>query len=202
MNLMFNNKICNRKVMKSKIKTLITLLVVSLVTLTVNAQKAYNLDGNTSFSVSGTSTMHDWVMKSSSKTGTANLTVTNSKLADINSIDITLPSESIKSEKKSMDKVAYETLKTDKFKNIKYVLKSAEKVNETTWNLTGTYTIAGVSKVLKTQVKATVAANGGVNLQGSNKITFTEFGMKSPTAMFGAIKTGEDLTIKFNLNFN
>lgn len=199
---MFNNKICNRKVMKSKIKTLITLLVVSLVTLTVNAQKVYNLDANTSFSVSGTSTMHDWVMKSASKTGTANLTVTNSKLADINSIDITLPSESIKSEKKSMDKVAYETLKTDKFKNIKYVLKSAEKVNETTWNLTGTYTIAGVSKVLKTQVKATVAANGGVNLQGSNKITFTEFGMKSPTAMFGAIKTGEDLTIKFNLNFN
>ena len=49
-----------------------------------------------------------------------------------------------------MDKVAYETLKTDKNKNIKYVLKSAEKVNETTWELTGTYTIAGVSKLLKT----------------------------------------------------
>jgi polyisoprenoid-binding protein YceI len=97
--------------------------------------------------------------------------------------------------------VAYETLKTDKFKNIKYVLKSAEKVNENTWNLTGTYTIAGVSKVLKTQVKTTVT-NGTITLQGSNKITFTEFGMKSPTAMFGAIKTGEDLIIKFNLNFN
>jgi polyisoprenoid-binding protein YceI len=101
-----------------------------------------------------------------------------------------------------MDKVAYETLKTDKFKNIKYVLKSAEKVTETTWNLTGTYTIAGVTKVLKTQVKTTVAINGEVTLQGANKITFTDFGMKSPTAMFGAIKTGEDLTIKFNLNFN
>lgn len=191
--------------MKTQVKTLktiITLLVVFTFSIAVNAQKGYNLDANTSFSVSGTSTMHDWTMKSASKTGTANLTVTNSKLADINSIDITLLAESIKSEKKSMDKVAYETLKTDKFKNIKYVLKSAEKVNETTWNLTGTYTIAGVSKVLKTQVKATVAANGAVTLQGSNKITFTEFGMKSPTAMFGAIKTGEDLTIKFNLNFN
>ena len=101
-----------------------------------------------------------------------------------------------------MDKVAYETLKTDKYKTIKYVLKSAEKVNETTWNLTGVYTIAGVSKELKTQVKTSVAANGTVNIQGSNKITFTQFGMKSPTAMFGAIKTGENLTVKFNLNFN
>jgi hypothetical protein len=26
--------------------------------------------------------------------------------------------------------------------------------------------------------------------------------MKSPTALLGTIKTGEDLTIKFNLNFN
>ena len=187
--------------MKSKFKTLIAIVALFGATM-ANAQKAYNLDAKTSFSVLGTSTLHDWEMQSSSRTGNANLTVANSKLTDINSIDITLPAETIKSEKKSMDKVAYETLKTDKFKNIKYVLKSAEKVNETTWNLTGTYTIAGVSKVLKTQVKSTVAANGVVTLQGSNKITFTEFGMKSPTAMFGAIKTGEDLTIKFNLNFN
>lgn len=184
------------------VKTIITTVALFALCITANAQKGYNLDVKTSFSVSGTSTMHDWEMKSASKTGTANLVVTDSKLTDINSIDITLPAESIKSEKKSMDKVAYETLKTDKFKNIKYVLKSADKVNETTWNLTGTYTIAGVSKVLKTQVKTTVAANGAVSIQGSNKITFTEFGMKSPTAMFGAIKTGEDLTIKFNLTFN
>ncbi|PZX93647.1 YceI family protein [Flavobacterium aquariorum] len=187
--------------MNSKIKTIITSMVLFTMTLTVNAQKTYNLDAKTNFSVFGTSTLHDWEMKSPSRTGAANLTVTDSKITDINSIDITLPAESIKSEKKSMDKVAYETLKTDKFKNIKYVLKSADKVNETTWNLTGTYTIAGVSKVLKTQVKTTVT-NGVVNIQGSNKITFSEFGMKSPTAMFGAIKTGEDLTIKFNLNFN
>jgi polyisoprenoid-binding protein YceI len=187
--------------MNLKIKTIITSMVLFTMTLTVNAQKTYNLDVKTNFSVFGTSTMHDWEMKSASRTGTANLTVTDSKLTDINSIDITLLTESIKSEKKSMDKVAYETLKTDKFKNIKYVLKSADKVNETTWNLTGTYTIAGVSKVLKTQVKTSVV-NGVVTFQGLNKITFTEFGMKSPTAMFGAIKTGEDLTIKFNLNFN
>ncbi|WP_348822721.1 YceI family protein [Flavobacterium aestuarii] len=188
--------------MKLTLKTIIASTALFAMVISANAQKNYTLDVKTNFSVLGTSTMHDWEMKSSSRTGTANFTVTDSKLADINSIDITLPAETIKSEKKSMDKVAYEALKTDKFKNIKYVLKSAEKVNETTWNLTGTYTIAGVSKVLKTQVKTSVTATGAVTLQGSNKITFTEFGMKSPTAMFGAIKTGEDLTIKFNLNFN
>ncbi len=171
------------------------------ITTIVTAQKSYNLDSKSTFSVAGTSTLHDWEMKSASGTGTASLNLANGKLTDIDALTITLPAETIKSEKKSMDKVAYETLKTDKNKNIKYVLKSAEKVNETTWELTGTYTIAGVSKVYKTTAKTTVTKDG-LNLQGSNKITFTEFGMKSPTAMLGTIKTGQDLTLKFNLNFN
>jgi len=187
--------------MKTTFKTIIASVVLFTSILSVNAQKNYTLDPKPSFSVSGTSTMHDWEMKSGTATGTANLTVTSGKLESITSLSITLPAETIKSEKKSMDKVAYEALKTKANKNIKYVLKSAQKVNETTWNLTGTYTIAGVSKEIKTQVK-TAVVNGSVSLQGTNKITFKQFGMKSPTAMLGTIKTGEDLTLKFNLKFN
>ena len=186
--------------MKNFLKKISTALAFLAIVATANAQKNYILDVKTNFSVAGTSTLHDWEMKSGSKIGTANLTVTDNKLTAITKIDITLLAETLKSEKTKMDKIAYETLKTDKHKNIKYVLKSAEKVNETTWNLTGTYTIAGVSKEHKTQVKTSVV-NGIVNLQGTDKITFKEFGMKSPTAMLGTIKTGENLTIKFNLNF-
>ncbi|WP_228519098.1 YceI family protein [Flavobacterium sp. LC2016-12] len=188
--------------MKSrKIKLLVILISFLGISTLASAQKNYTLDNKSTFSVSGTSTLHDWEMKSSSGTGTGNLEITNSKLTAIESLSVILLSESIKSEKKSMDKVAYETLKTDKQKNIKYVLKSAEKLNETTWELTGTYTIAGVSKILKTTLK-TIITKDGVNMQGSNKITFADFGMKSPTALLGTIKTGQDLTLKFNLNFN
>lgn len=185
----------------NRIKSIVFTIAVFGITTFATAQKSYNLDSKSTFSVAGTSTLHDWEMKSASGTGTASLNIANGKLTDIEALSVTLLAESIKSEKKSMDRVAYETLKTDKNKNIKYVLKSAEKVNETTWELTGTYTIAGVSKVYKTTVKTAVTKDG-VNLQGTNKITFTDFGMKSPTAMLGTIKTGKDLTIKFNLNFN
>ncbi|MFY8112053.1 YceI family protein [Flavobacterium sp.] len=175
-------------------------LTLVLINLTAFAQKNYALDTKTNFSVLGTSTLHDWEMTSSSKTGSAILTITDSKVVDINAINIDLAVETIKSGKSSMDKIAYETLNIKKVKNIKYVLKDATKVNETTWNLTGTYSIAGVSKDLKTQIKVTVL-NGIVNIQGSNKITFDEFGMKPPTALLGTIKTGKELTIKFNLNY-
>lgn len=166
-----------------------------------NAQKNYVLNGRQNFSVLGTSTLHDWEMKSNMGTGTANLLITDSKLTEINTIAVNLLSESIKSGKSTMDKIAYETLKTKKFKTIKYVLKNAEKVNETTWNLVGTYTIAGISKELTTIVKTSIN-NGIVSLQGTNKITFEEFGMTPPTALFGTIKTGKDLVLQFNINFN
>ncbi|MBS7233171.1 YceI family protein [Flavobacterium psychroterrae] len=189
------------KMKSQKIKIFAFIISFLGIISVATAQKSYTVDSKSTFSVLGTSTLHDWEMKSASGTGTANLTITNDKLTHIESISITLLAESIKSEKKSMDKVAYETLKTDKNKNIKYVLKSAEKVNETTWELTGTYTIAGTSKLLKTTVKTSIIKDI-LTLQGSNKITFNDFGMKSPTALLGTIKTGQDLTLKFNLNFN
>lgn len=96
-----------------------------------------------------------------------------------------------------MDKVAYEALNTETNQTIEYVLKSAEKINETTWDLTGIYTIAGVSKEYKTQVKVTTD-NGNFILQGSNQITFGDFEM-TPKAALGVVKTGKDLTVIFNI---
>ncbi len=178
------------------------LLTVIFITLSfqTNAQRNYSMVKST-FEVAGISNVHDWVMKSTEGNGSANLTVTDSKLIDINSLTITLLAESIKSSKGSMDDVAYETLDTKTYKNIKYVLKSANKVNETTWNLTGTYTIAGISREYKTLVNV-AAGNGTFILKGSNQITFADFGMSPPTAALGVVRAGKELTVMFNITLN
>lgn len=177
---------------------LILLAAVITFSLQVNAQKRFSL-AKSNFEVAGTSNIHDWVMKSSEGTGSAFLTITDSKLTDIKNLSITLPAESIKSSKTSMDDVAYETLETKSHKNIRYVLKSADKVNETTWVLTGTYTIAGVSKDYKTQVRVTTYDNSTFILQGSNRITFSDFEMTPPSAALGVVKAGKELTVLFNI---
>ncbi|MFH6993780.1 YceI family protein [Flavobacterium sp. FlaQc-48] len=178
------------------------LLTVTFITLSLqtNAQRNYTMTKST-FEVAGTSNIHDWVMKSTEGNCTANLTVADAKLIDINNLTITLLAESIKSSKTSMDDVAYETLDTKTYKNIKYVLKSANKLNETTWNLIGTYTIAGTSKDYKTQVNVT-AGNGSFILKGSNQITFADFGMSPPTAALGVVRAGKELTLMFNITLN
>lgn len=182
------------------IKSILLTVLFTTMSLQVNAQRNYTIARST-FEVAGTSNVHDWSMKSSEGNGIANLTVIDSKLVDINNLTITLLAESIKSTKTSMDDVAYETLDTKTYKNIKYVLKSATKVNETTWNLTGTYTVAGTSKEFKTVVNVT-SMNGNFILRGSNQVTFADFGMSAPTAALGVVRAGKDLTLIFNLTFS
>lgn len=182
------------------IKSILLIVIFTTMSLQVNAQKNYTIARST-FEVAGTSNVHDWSMKSSEGNGIANLTVIDSKLVDINNLTITLLAESLKSTKTSMDDVAYETLDTKTYKNIKYVLKSATKINETTWNLTGTYTVSGISKEFKTVVNVT-SINGSFILKGSNQITFADFGMSAPTAALGVVRAGKDLTLIFNLTFS
>lgn len=182
------------------IKLIVLTVILTTVSLHANAQRNYNV-AKSIFEVAGTSNVHDWVMKSTEGNGTVNLTITDSKIADINNLTITLLAESLKSSKTSMDDVAYETLDTKTYKNIKYVLKSASKINETTWNLIGTYTIAGTSKDYRTQVSIT-ANNGTFILKGSNQITFADFGMSPPTAALGVVRAGKELTLIFNITLS
>lgn len=180
------------------IKSILFAIVISTLSLQLNAQKKYTI-ARAAFEVTGTSTVHDWSMKSAEATGTAIITAADSKLTDIKNLTITLAAESIKSGKTSMDEIAYETLDTKTHKTIRYVLKTADKINETTWDFTGTYTIAGISKDFRTQVKITVNENGNFTLKGSNRITFGDFEMAAPTAALGVVRTGKDLTILFNI---
>lgn len=87
-----------------KIKLFAIVIVFFGITTFATAQKSYALDGKSTFSVAGTSTLHDWEMKSASGTGTANFTIANSKLTDIESLSISLLAESVKSEKKAWTK--------------------------------------------------------------------------------------------------
>lgn len=182
------------------IKSILLTVLFTTVSLQLNAQKNYTIL-KSSFEVAGTSTVHDWVMKSTQGNGIANLTVKDSKLTDINNIVVSLAAESLKSPKTSMDEIAYETLDTKTHKNIRYVLKSANQISETSWELIGTYTIAGVSRDYKTQI-STTSNNGNITLQGSNQISFADFEMAPPQAALGIVKAGKNLTIMFRITLS
>lgn len=153
--------------------------------------------------INGTSTLHDWDMKSSKGTADVNFEFAGDKLTGISGLNFNMPAESLKSEHSMMDKNAYKALKTDDNKNISFVQTSAtiSPIDATTYQLKlmGKLTIAGTTKV--TDLVATAKYNAtdkSFAVSGTKKFKMSEFGVKPPTVMMGTIKTGDPLTVTFN----
>ena len=111
----------------------------------------------------------------------------------------------MKSGKRGMDKNTYKALKTDTHKSIRYNLVdvvSIEKIDATTFKVqcNGELTIAGTTKTALIDFLLTTMDNT-CSVTGSCSVKMTSFGVEPPKALLGTIKTGDEVTIKFNTSF-
>jgi hypothetical protein len=160
-----------------------------------------------SLTVSGTSTLHDWDMKSSVGTFEANFTLNAAgAITTVNGLNFTTKAEGLKSGHEAMDKNAYKALKVDKASNITFTSNAATITNLDATNFTvkstGKLTIAGTTLDAEIVATCKVNADKSISVMGSKKISMKEFNMAPPTFMMGTIKTGNDVTLKFDLKLN
>ncbi|MBO9684037.1 MAG: YceI family protein [Flavisolibacter sp.] len=189
-----------------RISRFILLAVVALVsTFAANAQ---NVRKNTAFivKVKGSSNLHDWIMEAKSGTIEANLNLASnvSYLAGIQSLTFNLPVKNLKSEEGNlMNTRAYDALKADKYPNISFKLLSAtptsNSANKSTFKVTGELTISGTTKQIEMTANATKNADGSVIITGTENLKMTQFGIKPPSYMFGALKVTDNLTIDYTV---
>ncbi len=148
--------------------------------------------------IAGTSTVHDWEMTAASGNCTAQLSVNGTSVSSISSMKFSINVADLKSGKGPMDTNAYKALKSKEHPKI-----SAEWVSGTVsgGNFKGKVklTIAGTTK--ETNLEGTISANasGTVTVKGSKSINMVEYGVVPPSFAFGAMKTGKDVVISFNL---
>jgi hypothetical protein len=157
--------------------------------------------------IKGTSTLHDWEMKSSAGNAEAVLSLNKEVLTGFSALTFSMPAETLKSGHGGMDKNCYKALKTSASPSITFVLSSSSvtPVDGTTYRVRaiGNLTIAGVTK--QTELIATCkwnAAEKSFDCTGSKKMKMSEFKVDPPTFMFGTIKTGDEIEIAFNLKIN
>lgn len=168
------------------------------------AQARYTAKDNLNLIVSGTSTLHDWDMKSA-KGDCAVVFATNAAgaLTGISSLQFSTPAESLKSEHSAMDKNAYKALKTDKAAVISFTANSGTVSGSEAAGYqvkcTGKLTIAGATRDEEVVAICKVNADKSVTVTGSTKISMKDFDMTPPSFMMGTIKTGNDVVLKFNL---
>lgn len=181
--------------------TSILLLAVSLGEIA--AQTVYQSNA-TQTTIKGTSTLHDWEMTSSKGQTKATFKVEGDQVTGITALTFTVLAESLKSDRSGLDKNAYKALDTDKHKNITFSMASGTvtSTGKNTFQVkaTGNLTIAGTTK------QTTITANGqfnpsdkSVSVKGATKFKMTGYQVKPPTVMMGTIKTGDEITIDYNL---
>lgn len=163
---------------------------------------SYNIDKSSEMVIEGTSNVHDWVAHVNNVTGDVQFDISDDGMVRINKCDINIDVKSIKSEKGSiMDGKIYKALNAKEHPTITFKLKSIDAVQRTAngfkSKVYGYLTVAGTKKVIGLDVTGVELANGGYEIKGSEKLKMTTYNVDPPTAMMGAMTTGDDLTIKF-----
>uniref|UniRef100_UPI003511425B YceI family protein n=2 Tax=Xanthomarina TaxID=1868329 RepID=UPI003511425B len=164
----------------------------------------YNLSNSDSeLKVYGTSNVHDWEINANEQSGVIDLIYSNE--LEINKLKIVIPAESLKSGKGGMDKNTYKALKTDKYKNITFSLteiKSSTRLGDQKYKVKalGNLTISGVTKNVSIDFNLDINSNT-IHIVGEKSIKMTDFNVEPPTALFGSITTGDEITIKFKTKF-
>jgi polyisoprenoid-binding protein YceI len=178
-----------------------TLGLMLCLSLSLSAQNLYQLTGKPELKVIGGSTLHDWEMVASTASGKAQITLDNQNIQAISLAEVTMKTTALKSGKDQMDEIAYKALKAEKNPNISFKLISFKSLGGNRSSVTGNLTIAGTTKPVTFEMQSLVKGQI-VELKGETTFKMTDFQVTPPTAMFGTIKTDDNIKISFKTNFN
>lgn len=185
--------------MKSLTLTILAFLV-SLTTV-ATAQKANLVDAESGWmKIAGTSTIHDW--EADVNELNASYTLAPDEEVPVSDFSFTIPVKSIKSGKSGMDRRIYDAFKSGDHPQISFrmteAVRTAGDSGSITLEVTGELAMAGVTKTVTLPVKGEKSESGWL-FTGSHSLDMTDYDMDPPSAMFGTIKSGEKVTVTFNL---
>ncbi len=195
-------------------KTLLTVSALLAATATAGAQSAsairLRLDPASELTIEGTSSLHDFHCKTNKLNAYVDVdpgyTKDLTKVArPIAAVKVNIVVKTLTCGNGQMDRNMYSTLKADENQLIKYTLSGYDILDGTaspsafTANTTGTLVVAGQEKPIAMKINAERLSDGKAVAQGEQKLRMSDFGISPPSFMFGRLKVGDQIKVKFNL---
>jgi polyisoprenoid-binding protein YceI len=183
------------------------LLAVCILFISANtAKNTYTLSKDYTVTINGTSNLHSWDEKVTTVSGNGTVNWDNGSF-ELVAVNIKMDVHSIQSDMGSaMNNKTYKALKADANPEIIFALNVPVKaiqtnVNEKTVTAKGNLTIAGITKAVDMKVKISMEEKGKFVVEGSQSIKMSDYNIDPPTALFGTLKTGNEIVINFKTNF-
>lgn len=158
--------------------------------------------------IEGTSNLRGWSCKAASLDAQIEVELGFREAADfpryLKSVQVKVPVSALQCGHERMNRDLRHALRADDGTPIQYVMATFDAVGNGESNgyivhTVGTLTLAGRENTVKMDVNATQLAAGGVEARGEVPILMTAYGIKPPTALFGAIRAGDRVVVKFDL---
>lgn len=183
------------------------LLPVMLASSRVNPDSIVDLVVESgSVKVSGTSNVHDWTCEA--KRFGAELQVRTQGAggppAGVTRADVTIPVDALDCGDTKMNGNLRKALKADAHPTISFAMTGHEMAADPSSPgsfqvlAEGTLTIAGSAQPIELTVDGVVEGDR-LRIRGSSSMAMSDFNVKPPSAMLGLIKTGDPVTVEFDL---
>lgn len=195
-------------------KTFLSISALLAAAFTAGAQSVnairLRLDPGSVVTVEGTSSMHDWHCKTDKINAYVDVDpgYTNdlTKVArPIAAVKVNIVVKSLSCGNSQMDRNMYGTLKADENQLIKYTLSGYDLLSGTVSptsfaaKTSGTLSIAGQEKPIEMEISGERQPDGKAIATGEQTLLLSDFGIKAPSFMFGALKVGNEVKVKFTL---
>jgi polyisoprenoid-binding protein YceI len=171
------------------------------------AKDTYMLTRDYAVTIDGTSNLRDWQEKVGEVTGDMTAVVNEDGSVELRAIRISMKVVSIKSNiGRAMDNKTYEALKASVYPEILFKVSTPMRLVQvrdcqTTIPVKGELALAGICKPMVMLVKTFEINRGVLQFEGSQTIKMSDYGVRPPTALFGTMRSGPDITIHFKTNF-
>lgn len=150
----------------------------------------------------GDSTLHHYASTAAQVNVTATFDPDSQEVA---SLSLSVPVKSLQSGKKALDKNLQEALKAGEYPDIRFELKdyeatrtTAQGKNRDTITAQGLLFIAGVEKPVTLEARGEPDSRG-LAFSGETEILMTDFGVKPPKMMLGALKVDNRVVVHYHL---
>ena len=193
-------------------RTPIAFALIAMVTAAARAQSTAELavGSESRVWIEGSSNIHSWSCSATAVDATIAVEVAFKEDPDfpryLRTVRVKVPVTALKCGRDQMDKSLRRALKADDTTRSPYITAIFEAVrdgsdttNALTVNTIGTLEIAGHENRVKMDVGTTRLANGTIEARGEVPILMSDFGVKPPTALFGALRASDRVIVKFAL---